>query len=498
MIVCQVSEFPSATSCLNGFSINRALGSQAVGKINGVRFRSATAFLAISAGLISFNCLEFILEALKEDFSMTSSETMVVSQVSSGACLLVVFLVGALADRLGDRLVLMVASGAFCVGTSFFAFAQDDTALLIGQSVCGIGTIAMSIIGLSILNKNFTEKAQRAKAFGLFAIVAPVVAVISPLAASLIVAHLGWRWVPALWICLGITVLFMAKNSLPHHKVRGEKIELLTPALAGIALAGIALTFSFLKVHSKSSVHADEALVSFIVGVIALILLLGSMRRISKPTLDFRSLRSKGALPIVMALFVVNGVNFFFYTYLMLQYRYHQTLLETAVFLIAPQITATFGAISGGRLTARWGSARVAFIALLAASLFSLSALAVSAESSVWWLVALLSVIAIPIGAGVGPITQTYMELAPSDGVASASSFRNSAVNLGIAIGGLAVSTVIFDELDADTAQNIEAYRLQADAFHLAGYICFVAYFIAAMLIVLYSKRRRVESIFAV
>lgn len=428
---------------------------------------------------------------------MTSSETMVVSLVSSGACLLVVFLVGALADRLGDRLVLMVASGAFCFGASLFAFAQDDTVLLIGQSVCGIGTIAMSIVGLSILNKNFTDKAQRAKAFGLFAIVAPVVAVISPLVASLIVAHLGWRWVTTLWIILGITVLFMAKNSLPQHKDRGEKMELLTPALAGIALAGIALTFSFLKVHSKSSVHADEALVSFIVGVIALILLLGSMRRISEPTLDFRSLRSKGSLPIVMALFVVNGVNFFFYTFLMLQYRYHQTLLETAVFLIAPQITATFGAIIGGRLTARWGCARVAFIALLAASLFSLSALAVSAESSAWWLVALLSVIAIPIGAGVGPITQTFMEMAPSDGVASASSFRNSAVNLGIAIGGLAVSTVIFDEIDADTSRNIEAYRLQADAFHLAGYICAIAYFVAAALLMLHTKRRRESTMLA-
>ena len=120
-----------------------------------VRARTVTAFLAISAGLISFNCLEFILEALKEDFSMTSSETMVVSLVSSGACLLVVFLVGALADRLGDRLVLMVASAAFCLGASLFAFAQDDAVLLIGQSVSGIGTIAMSIVGLSILNKNF-------------------------------------------------------------------------------------------------------------------------------------------------------------------------------------------------------------------------------------------------------------------------------------------------------------------------------------------------------
>ena len=467
-------------------------------EIGGVRARTATAFLALSAADLTFQCLEFMLEALKEDFSMTSNETVVLSQVSFGSCLLVVFLVGALADRLGDRLVLMVSSGIFCFGASLFAVAPNDKALIVGQAVCGIGTIAMAIIGLSILNKNYSDPSQRAKAFGLFAVITPVVAVVSPLFASLIIAHLGWRSVTATWIVLGLAVFFLAKNSLPKSNDQSERIELLTPTLAGIALAGIALTFSFLEIDVDSSAHSPAALISFVVGAMALILLVGSLRRIPMPTLDFRSLRPRGALPIVMALFVVNAVNFFFYTFLMLQYRYHQTLLETAVFLIAPNITATFGAVAGGRLTARWGSAQVALYSLLAASFFSLTALAVSAESSAWLPVAVLCIVAFPIGAGVGPVTQTFMELAPADGAASASAFRNSSVNLGGAIGGLLVGAVIFSEIDASTAQNIEAYQKQADAFHLAGYICFVAYFIAAMLIVLYTKRRRDLTLLAV
>ena len=466
--------------------------------IGGVRARTATAFLALSAAGLTFQCLEFMLEALKEDFSMTSNETVVLSQVSFGSCLLVVFLVGALADRVGDRLVLMVSSGIFCFGASLFAVAPNDKALIVGQAVCGIGTIAMAIIGLSILNKNYSDPSQRAKAFGLFAVITPVVAVVSPLFASLIIAHLGWRSVTATWIVLGLAVFFLAKNSLPKSNDRSERIELLTPTLAGIALTGIALTFSFLEIDVDSSAHSPAALISFVVGAMALILLVGSLRRIPMPTLDFRSLRPRGALPVVMALFVVNGVNFFFYTFLMLQYRYHQTLLETAVFLIAPNITATFGAVAGGRLTARWGSAQVALYSLLAASFFSLTALAVSAESSAWLPIAVLCIVAFPIGAGVGPVTQTFMELAPADGAASASAFRNSSVNLGGAIGGLLVGAVIFSKIDASTAQNIETYQKQADAFHLAGYICVVAYFIAAMLIVLYTKRHRDLTLLAV
>jgi len=89
------------------------------------------------------------------------------------------------------------------------------------------------------------------------------------------------------------------------------------------------------------------------------------------------------------------------------------------------------------------------------------------------------------------------MELAPEDGVGSASSVRNAVVNLGIAIAGLITGTIIFNDLDRDTALNLDAYRQQADAFHLAGVFCFFSYLAAALLVVLYARRRGVSVIHA-
>jgi len=458
--------------------------------MQGNRLRVATAFLAIAAGLVSYTGLEFMLEAVQDDFGMSPDETMVLAQVSSGACLLVVFVVGALADRLGDRRLLNLACATFGVGSAILGFAGGPALLMVGQAVAGIGTTAMAIIGLSVLARTFPDAEHRAKAFGVFALAAPAVAIVMPFLSTGVIDWLNWRWVTVLWVVLSVAVPVMAHRCLPARPEAAQRMELVTPTLAGVALTGIALSFSFLRAHSDTGDHGFKAVVSASVGVVALAAVALVKRRLHAPSLDLRSLRRRGAVPIVVALFVVNGVNLFFFTYLVLQYRYHQTLVETAAVLIPPQLTAAAGALLGGRLSRRWGSAQVATAAFFAAAVLSLGALLIAAESSSWLPVVVLTIAAFPIGGAVGPLTHAFMDIAPEDGSAAASSVRNAAVNLGIAVGGLLVVTVIFDELDADTERTLTAYRQQAAAFRLAGLFCAGAYLLAGVLMVLHRYRR--------
>lgn len=457
------------------------------------RLRVPTAFLAISANLMSYTGLEFMLEAVQEDFNMSPDETMVLAQVSSGACLLVVFLVGNLADRLGDRRLLNLMCLTFGSGAVVTIVAPGPIALLVGQSLTGVGGIGMSIIGLSILSTTFPDPAHRARAFGTFAVVAPIVAVVMPFVSSAMIEWFNWRWVAVTWIAVAVSVVSMARRCLPDSPKERRRGELVTPLLAGVALSGIALAFSFMRVHAKTGSHDVKAMISAGIGTAALFAVTVAMRRIPDPSLDIRLLRQRGALPVVLALFVVNGVNLFFFTYLMLQYRYHQSLLTTAGMLVLPQLTATAGALIGGRLSARWGGAPVAMIAFFSAAVLSLSALLITPTSSSWFPVIVLSVTAFPVAGAVGPLTHAFMDMAPSNGSAATSSLRNSAVNLGIAVGGLLVGTIVFDELDADTERTIEAYRQQAEAFRLAGVFCFCAYVTAAALLWLHRRRRIVS-----
>jgi MFS family permease len=172
------------------------------------RLRAETAYFAVSAGLVGFASLEFMLEAIREDFSLTPDQTIVVGQISGGACLLAVFLVGALADRLGARRVLEVAT---LIATLIVGLAPERQVLLVGLSVSSIGTIAMAIIGLSELNRMNPDPADRARAFGYFAVVAPVVSIIVPLLAAamlscgaFLVTATASAWVPVMVLAVAV------------------------------------------------------------------------------------------------------------------------------------------------------------------------------------------------------------------------------------------------------------------------------------------------------
>ena len=454
------------------------------------RLRATAAYLAVSAGLVGFASLEFMLEAIQVDFSLTPDQTIVVGQVSGGACLVAVFVVGALADRVGARRVLEVACIVAAAGAIVVGLSPVQQVLLIGLSISSIGTIAMAIIGLSELDRMSSGRARRARAFGAFAVIAPVVSIIIPLVAGVMVPHLGWRSVVTIWIGVAVCTFALTRRAVPERTDAPVRVELVTPMLAGVALAGLALTASFVSTNTRTREHMVHALICASTGVVAMVALIVVMRRRSNATLDVRSLRTRGTASIFAVVVIVNGVNLFFFTYLFLQYRYHQSLLATAMFLVLPQATAAAGAMLGGRLSARWGSARTATFALAGAAVLSSGALLVTAESSAWIPVLVLAVAAVPIGAAVGPITQSFMEQSPADGVAATSSWRTAAANLGVAVVGVLVGTLIFDGLDADTALDLAAYQQQADAFHLAGVFCVAAYAGAAVLVLVHARRR--------
>ena len=385
---------------------------------------------------------------------------------------------------------MIAAAASLCAGSALVGVSPHVSTLMLGLSVAGVGTIVMAIVGLSVLTSTFPQRAQRSRAFALFAVIAPVVSVVIPLVTSIVIPVAGWRTVTLLWFALGGTVIALARRALPPRIGAAERRELFTPVLAGIALSATALVCSFLTAGVKNPEHNVRAILCAAVAAVSAIALVVVLRASERPTLDLRSLRRRGALSILAAVFTANAVNLFFFVYLFLQFRYHQSLLETAVLLIVPQVTAAIGAIAGGRLSIRFDAWRVAMGALLLAAVASLGALLIDASSSAWMPVLVLSVAAIPIAASVGPITNVFMDLAPADGSGAASSIRSASVNLGIAIAGVIVGTIIFDDLDRDTERNLVAYAQQADAFRLAGACCVVAYLGAAALVALHARRR--------
>ena len=417
-----------------------------------------TAFLAMAASALAGATFEFMIVPLQIALDLSADQTNAATLVPTGASLLVVFVVGALGDRIGLRRVMIGGAVSFVLGAALVAAAWGFPAVIVGRGLGGIGALTMSVIGLAVVNAAFHDDAQRARVFAAYAALVPAVFIVSPQIGAWLTSNIGWRVVPVLWVLLGCAVVVMAWRAIPALTTPdASHREMLTPVLAGLALAGMASTATLW------STSATLATVSALVGLTALLVLVVVMRRTTDPSLDIRVLQAPGAKVVFLAVLLATMPNLFFYTNLLIQYRYTLPLSEIALILVVPQAAAVAGGLASAPLVRRFGAPITAIGMLLAAAVTSLATLMVSPQASVWVPVAVLTLCAAPIAGAVGPLTKTIMDMAPSDGSSAASAWRNAAWSLGGTVGGVIVAGLAFTVFQSALADALDTTDISTE-----------------------------------
>src|SRR5919198_990018 len=75
---------------------------------------------------------------------------------------------GSLSDRVGRKGILLAGLGVFAAGSLGGALASNPTQLIAARAVMGIGAAGIFPSTLSLIANVFTERAERAKAIGLW------------------------------------------------------------------------------------------------------------------------------------------------------------------------------------------------------------------------------------------------------------------------------------------------------------------------------------------
>lgn len=492
---------------------------------------AAGAFLAIAATSFAGATFEYMAVPIQSEFGLSADQTNATVLVRVTASLLVVFVAGALADQIGRRKVALLGAAAYCSGALLVALCWGMPSLMAGQAVGGVGALVLSVIGLAAVDSTFRDRAQRARVFAAYGALAPAVFLVAPLVAAKVSTHLGWRWVPLMWFVFGATsglVLLRTVTGDSNAKSESRRPEILTPLMAGFVLVGIAVS---VIAWADGSRFAAVAAIFAMLSTLALVVL-----RRARPgaSLDLRVLRRPGALLVVSALLLAAVPNMFFYTNLLMQYRNALPLPTIALLMVIPQAAAVVGAFLSGPVIRKFGAPHAAFVMLGLASLTSLGAFAVRANSPAWFPILVLAVCALPIGGAVGPLTEALMDLAPTDGSEAAASVRNATWSLGGVVGGAIVAGAGFaafqasladrlatTSLTAEQAQAIAAevrggaavqylaqspqvsdplaqqlltgkglWAAQAQAYWLVGVLSAAAYLAAAILLAVYIRRR--------
>jgi MFS family permease len=128
---------------------------------------------------------------------------------------------GLLADRYGERRIILVAVGGTAVASALLAFASSYSVFLVGTAVLGVVAGLHYSVATSLLTRT-TD--QIGTAIGIHTAGAPVAGVLVPVAAGAVGAWMGWRWALALGTAFALPVVLLVVYVVrPQPPVRPEQ-----------------------------------------------------------------------------------------------------------------------------------------------------------------------------------------------------------------------------------------------------------------------------------
>ena len=349
-------------------------------------------------------------------------------------------LAGATADRVGRRRVFMTGLAVFTAGSGLCSLAPSLGALVAFRMVQAVGGSMLNPVAMSIITNTFTDKAERARAIGIWGASFGLSVALGPVIGGLLVDSVGWRgafWVniPVGLAAITLTARFVPESRSPQPRRPDPVGQTLIVAMLG--------TLTYAIIEGPGRGWTSPLIVTlFGVSAAALLSLIVVETRRFQPVIDPRFFRSAPFAGSVLTAICATGslAGFLFLATLYLQDARGMSALMAGLHMLPMAVVMASGAVLSGRLLASRG-ARVPLISsglgLIVGALL-LSRLTISSGTS--FLLVAFAVLGIGSGLVNAPITQAAVSGMPTSqaGVASgiASTSRQVGQSLGVAVTG--------------------------------------------------------------
>jgi EmrB/QacA subfamily drug resistance transporter len=356
-------------------------------------------------------------------------------------------LAGSTADRFGRRSTFQVGLATFTLGSLLCSLAPSLGWLVAFRMLQAVGGSMLNPVAMSIIVNTFTDRAERARAIGVWGAAIGVSLALGPVVGGLLIASVGWRgifWVniPVGVAAIVLTALFVPESRAPHPR----RLDPAGQLLVIVTLA--ALVYGIIE-GPQHGWGSPEIIACFCVSAAALGGLLVVEPRRPEPLLDLRFFRSapfSGATIIAISAFAGLGGFLFLNTLYLQDVRGYSALHAGLLTLPLAAVTVVVAPLSGWIISRR-GPRLPLLIAGLCLTAGAALLTGLTAGTPVGWL--LLSYLVFGIGFGMvnAPISNTAVSGMPVSqaGVAAAiaSTSRQVGQSLGVAVVGSAVISVM-------------------------------------------------------
>jgi MFS family permease len=212
-------------------------------------------------------------------------------------------LAGRMGDLVGRKKVFLSGLVLFTAASIFCGLASSQGMLIAGRFVQGIGGAVASAVILAIIVTEFPEKAEQAKAMGMYAFVSAGGGSIGLLAGGALTQSLSWHWIFFVNVPIGIVTFVLGSALIVENRGIGLAGGVDVAGSILITLATMLGAFAIVKSTEYGLLSAR----TLGVGGAALVLL-GAFftleSRISNPIMPLRILR----LRMLMGSSLVRGL----------------------------------------------------------------------------------------------------------------------------------------------------------------------------------------------
>ena len=342
---------------------------------------------------------------------------------------------GTLADRVGNRRILLTGLAVFGTASGLAAFAPSSAMLIAARVLLAVGGAMIMPCVLGIIRRTFEDEAERALALGLWGMVGAAGAAVGPLIGGALLEHFWWGSV----FLLNVPVMLVVG---PACYLLLSRVELSTPGAWPIGQAILLILGMISIVYGvKAGFGATQALPIVLaivaLGVALLVLFVRKQLRSATPMLDL-SLFSHPAIVagMIMAMVTIGALAGVELTLAQeLQYVLDKTPLQAGIFMIPLMAAAAVGGPIAGRLSGLFGLRLVASLALFIAA-GALAGLALSDFHDPGLFVpALLALLGLTLSIGLTASSIAIMGSVEASKGGAAGSLEATSYELGTGIG---------------------------------------------------------------